>query len=55
MTYGLGSRRVKQNVHGAAAAARDRRKNFYCFSHVLGLFIGKKHVLSKKIFSKFLG
>jgi hypothetical protein len=37
----------------AAAAARDRRKKIIAFFHVLWLFIGKKHVLSKKKFSKF--
>jgi hypothetical protein len=41
------------SVNGAAAAARDRRKKFYCFFHVL-CFIGKKHDLSKKKNSKFL-
>jgi hypothetical protein len=35
----------------AAATARDRRKIYYCF---FSLFIGKKHDLSKKKFSKFL-
>jgi hypothetical protein len=39
----------------AAAAARDRRKFFYCFFHVLWLFIGKKHDLSKKKFFKIFG
>jgi hypothetical protein len=34
-------------------AARDRRKIFYCFFHVLCLFIGEKHDLSKKINRKF--
>jgi hypothetical protein len=33
----------------AGATARDRRKQ-YCFFHVLRLFIGKKHDLSKKQF-----
>jgi hypothetical protein len=31
----------------AAATARDRRKKI-AFFHVLGLFFGKKHDLSKK-------
>jgi hypothetical protein len=37
-----------------AATARDRRQLFYSFFHVLWLFIGKKHDLSKKNISKFL-
>jgi hypothetical protein len=38
----------------AAAAARDRRKKNYSFFSRFLLFIGKKHDLSKKKFSKFL-
>jgi hypothetical protein len=40
-------------VSTAAATARDRRKQIYCFFHVLLLFNAKKHDLSK-IF-KFAG
>jgi hypothetical protein len=45
--YGLGCGRVKKIIHGGGWRGTDRKK-LLLFFHVLRLFIGKKHILSKK-------
>jgi hypothetical protein len=57
-SYGLGCRRGTNFCQRRRRRRRRRRvtdgKIFIAFFHVLWLFIGKKHDLSKKNFSKFL-